>query len=192
MNMVTLTESIILKDVLPINKFNRLHDDLRSGWEYGNVSEGDNPNDTYESWGKKYDDVNDPLVYMDIATYISYKVRRLVKSKLYFYRAHINGQTCGQPSMMHYDADIPAFTTVVLFTSQNWDTNWGGEFVCYNPIKGRYEYTPYIPNTAVVIPSSWEHKGSNPNNVTHKLRTSVGFMYCDDPKHLRQYNQLIT
>jgi hypothetical protein len=93
--------------------------------------------------------------------------------------------------MMHYDETNPGFTTLVLFTNYNWDTNWGGEFVCYNPIKKRYEYTPYVPNTAVVIPSSWEHKGSNPNNVTHKLRTSVGFMYCDDPKYLKSYNQLI-
>jgi len=54
MNMVTLTESIILRDVLPTDKFFRLHDDLRRGWVFGNNS---NDTDTYESWSKKYDSV---------------------------------------------------------------------------------------------------------------------------------------
>ena len=188
MNLVTLTESVILKDVLPADKFLRLHKDLQEGWVFGNNS---NDTDTYESWSKTYDNVSDPLIYMDIATYIDYKVRRLVKSKLYFYRAHINGQTSDQPSLMHTDHTADGFYTAVLFTRPDWDTNWGGDFVCYNPIKERYEYAPYIPNTAVVIPSTWEHKGSNPNNTTHELRTSVAFMYCDDPKYIKSYKELI-
>lgn len=188
MNLVTLTESVILKDVLPTDKFLRLFNDLGGNWVFGNNSNG---TDTYESWSKKYDDVSDPLIYMDIATYIGYKVRRLVESKLHFYRAHINGQTCGQPSLMHTDHTADGFYTAVLFTRKHWDTNWGGEFVCYNPIKERYEYAPYIPNTAVVIPSNWSHNGSNPNNTTHELRTSVAFMYCEDPKYLKSYKHLI-
>ena len=186
-----LSESIILKDVLPVGKFFRLNEELRRGWSFGNTSQNGNKSDTYESWSKDWEDVGDPLIYMDVATYISYKVRRLVKSKLHFFRAHVNGQTCGQPSLMHVDDSRDGFYTAVLFTTQYWDTNWGGEFVCYNPIKERYEYTPYIPNTAVVIPAKWEHKGSNPNNTTHELRTSVAFMYCDDPKHVGSYGDLI-
>ena len=183
-----LSESIILKDVLPTDKFFRLSEDLKVGWRFGNKSY---ESDTYDSWAKQYDDLSTPLIYIDVATYINYKVRRLVKSKLHFYRAHINGQTSGQPSLIHYDSLRDGFYTAVLFTAENWHTNWGGEFVCYNPIKERYEYTPYIPNTAVVIPSNWEHRGSNPNNTTHQLRTSIGFMYCTDPKYLKSYKELI-
>jgi hypothetical protein len=66
-----------------------------------------------------------------------------------------------------------------LFTELEWDTQWGGEFVCQHPDTKEYFYTPYIPNTGVLIPSWWQHCGHPPFPCTDKIRTTVAFSYME-------------
>lgn len=177
--MGLLKESIHLYDALPAEIFMRLNRDLQYGWENNNFSNGAN-NDDYNSWTKLEENVVDVLTYISVGSYIKYKIKKYLRpSDLDLSRVHINGQTNGQPSLFHKDDKIDGTYTFILFTESHWDTNWGGEFVVYNPLKSKYEYYPYIPNSGILTDSTWEHRGNCPNNITYKLRTSVAFLYCD-------------
>ena len=174
--MGLLKESIHLYDVLPRNYFFRLYRDMKTGWKNTNVSDGDD----YFSWCKTEDDVVDVLAYISAGTHIKYKLQKHLKtSDLDLCNIHLNGQTNGQPSLFHTDSDIDGTYTFILFTNKHWDSNWGGEFCILNPLKNKYEYYPYIPNSGILIDSTWQHRGNSPNNMTYKLRTSIAFMYCD-------------
>lgn len=174
--MGLLNESIHLYDVLPVDHFLRLNADLQYGWKNNNVSN----RDEYISWGKLEEDIIDDLIYKSVGSYIKYKIKKhLRSSNLELSRIHVNGQTNGQSSLFHTDADNDGTYTFILFTTKSWNSNWGGEFSILNPLKGKYEYYPYIPNSGILIDSTWEHRGNSPNNMTYKLRTSVAFMYTD-------------
>ena len=67
--------------------------------------------------------------------------------------------------------------TFVLFTEENWNTQWGGEFVTQDPVSKEYKYVSYIPNNGTLVPSNWLHYGKSPNSYTDQLRTSVAFSY---------------
>ncbi len=174
--MGLLKESIHLYDILPEDIFLRLNGDLKYGWKNNNASN----KDQYTSWGKTEEDILDSLIYISVGSYIKYKIKKHLRtSDLDLSRIHINGQTNGQASLFHKDEEKDGTYTFILFTEDSWNSNWGGEFVIHNPFSGKYEYYPYIPNSGILIDSTWEHRGNSPNNMTYKLRTSVAFMYCD-------------
>ena len=83
----------------------------------------------------------------------------------------------GQTQKFHIDFQTNDVWTFVLFTEENWNTQWGGEFVCFDGINKEYKYTPYVPNTGALIPSNWEHYGASPNECTGNLRTTMAFSY---------------
>jgi hypothetical protein len=66
-----------------------------------------------------------------------------------------------------------------LFTELSWSTQWGGELVVQDPHTKKYNYYPYIPNTAVFFPANWQHCGFSPNNFTSKMRTTLAFSYIE-------------
>lgn len=175
--MGLLNKCIQLDHVLPKEYFFRIDQDLKSnGWKNTNVSD----KDKYLSWGKIEENIVDPFAYISAGCYIKYKIQKYLRtSDLDLSKIHINGQTSNQPSLFHTDSGVDGTYTFVLFTNLNWDSNWGGEFTILNPLKNKYEFYPYIPNSGVLIDSTWDHRGNCPNNLTYKLRTSVAFVYND-------------
>lgn len=169
---------VLIKDVLPQKWFAILGDEFVSGWRYNNVSQ------RYEDgifWGMP-DKENNSIISL-CSSIIKLKIQRHLKRDIRVLNRHINGQTHGQPGSFHHDYPQEYTWTFILFCAPFWNTNWGGEFVCHNPIKNEYKYVPYIPNTGCLIPSQWEHYGSCPNNKCNSLRTSIGFCFCEEDKY---------
>lgn len=165
----------LITDVLPVELFFTLQDNWKyCGWHLDNKSyEGDSI-----CWGLGKNYRNDNLSWFKAATIIKLKCQKYIKRPIQLTRIHVNGQTRGQYTSFHVDnGDEKNIWSFILFTESNWDVQWGGEFVCKNPVRNNYEYFTYTPNAGVLIPSYWEHYGQSPNQTTDKLRTTVAFMY---------------
>lgn len=166
---------IIIQNVLSKKWFEILGDEFVSGWSFNNVSI------SYQGgifWGLPNKENN--LVISQCGSQIKLKIKKYLKTELRLLNRHINGQTSDQPGTFHHDYEQDSVWTFILFCAPFWNTNWGGEFVCYDPEESKYKYVPYIPNSGCLIPSKWEHYGSAPNNKCKILRTSIGFCYCDE------------
>lgn len=172
---------IIIKDTLPKKILFSLNDNFYyNGWRLDNISNPDymrSSKPDKKSWSSG--DKNN-LVIFEAASFIKLKIQKHLKKDLRFIRAHINGQTFGQCGNFHIDYHQDEVWTFIYFCSLSWDTNFGGEFVCYDPNKQEYKYVPYIPNTGCLIPSNWDHYGSSPNDLTDNLRISIGFSFCSN------------
>jgi hypothetical protein len=167
---------IIIKNVLPIKTFLSINDEFRyAGWQLTNYSDGGLGNER-KAW--KLNDRNTQLIMFECASIIKLKIKKYLNKDIFFIRAHSNGSTFGQTSNFHIDFDEDDVWTFILFSSMNWNTQWGGEFVCFDPINKEYKYVPYIPNTGCLIPSNWHHYGSSPNETTDCLRTTLAFSFC--------------
>ena len=161
-----------LRDALPISKLQSVNEHINRNWYFGN---GSTTGDGTKFWGGN--DRND-IVLFDAACYLKYKLQKVLKKSLRPVMAHVNGQTSGQEGGFHTDHTLQNVWSLVLFTNYHWNTQWGGEFCCLCPDK-EYRFFPYIPNTGVLIPATWFHKGAAPNSKSNsEMRTSVAFMFC--------------
>jgi hypothetical protein len=170
-----------IQNVLPIEKFITLSDELERDWSLTNFSDNINYSKYKNFWGMR--EKENDLLLIDCGITIKFKIQKFLRRNIRLIRCHINGQTFGQSGKFHTDYCEDNTWTFILFCSKHWSTNWGGEFVCHNPIENKYEYVPYIPNTGCLVPANWEHYGSSPNDQTDKLRVSVGFSYCEEKKY---------
>lgn len=172
---------VVLKNVLPVDKILNIYREIEYDWVLKNGS------DKYDlhskvTWGKIIEDEL-TLSNIDASIHINLKIQKILKTKLKLCKIHVNGQTANQLTNFHIDFDYSDFWTFILFTSPEWNTRWGGEFVTVNPVTKEYKYVPYIPNTGCLIPSNWLHVGNSPNGFTDKLRTSIAFSYCPSEKY---------
>lgn len=167
---------VVLKNVLPTDKIYNIYKEIEYDWVLKNGSDSNNYYDKV-TWGKTIDDELS-ISNIEASTYINLKIQKILKTKLRLCKIHINGQTSNQLTNFHIDFDYSDIWTFVLFTSLEWNTSWGGEFVVLNPVTKEYKYIPYVPNTGCLIPSNWLHVGNSPNGFTDKLRTSIAFSYC--------------
>lgn len=165
---------IVFNDVLDLKLYQSVYDELTRDWSL--CVRTVEKLDVNRHWGKdtKYD-----LVFLQAASYVKYKIKKIIKYDINLCRIVINGQTKGQESFFHIDFPENYFLTFILFTSPTWDTNWGGEFVCFDEVNNEYKYITYIPNRGVLIPSNWSHVGHAPNLNTHELRSSIAFSFID-------------
>jgi len=174
-----MTFPIVLDNILPLKTFWALHDDLKLDWIHNNTSAfsitKSNIQVKEKTWGKY---CRNNLVYFQASSYIKLKIMRYLKIQLSLIKIHFNAQTSFQETAFHTDFDDDNVWTVILFSEPEWNIEWGGEFVVFDRTTNRYNYVPYIPNSAVLIPSNWEHKGTSPNSLTSSLRTTVAFSYC--------------
>ena len=165
-------------NVIPKHLFASLQDEYRhTGWIMGNVANHEsNMGRVGLTLGDKPDN---QLLMFQLASYIKLKIKKHIKSDIHFIRAHTNAYAFGQTGAFHYDFDTPCTWTFILFTNPEWNAQWGGEFVCYNPETKEYDYTPCMPNTGVLIPAKWDHYGAAPNEYANCLRTTIGFSFCE-------------
>lgn len=160
----------LLTEVLPIPLFQAIFDEFEDGWKLNNYA---NIGDGTKSWGRAEKNL---LVFHEAASIVKLKIMKVLRRPVKLCKIHCNAQTQCQGAFFHTDFKNPEIWTFVLFTQRSWNTEWGGEFVCYNPNKEAYDFIPYIPNTGVLIPSCWEHVGRSPIQ-TQELRTSIAFSY---------------
>jgi hypothetical protein len=167
-----MNSSIFIEDVLPINLFHNLYDELFPFWTLDNQSY-DNGKLT---WGKNTNQENSLLI-LEASSIIRLKIMKFTKEKIKLCRVQVNGLTSNQICEMHSDYASNDYYTFVFFANEFWDLKWGGEFVCINPIENSIEYCPIIPNSGCLIPSSWQHYGKCPNPDVDELRITIGFSY---------------
>ena len=172
-----LSKPIRIKNVVPQHIFDSLQDEFEhSGWSLGNKSY----NQKWQRDGFTMADLpaNRPIIF-NIASYIKLKIQRYVKHDLAFIRAHVNGYVYGQTGGFHQDFVEHRTYTFIMFTHENWNMQWGGEFVCYDESAQDYKFFPALPNTGVLIPSDWDHYGAAPNEYANCMRSTIGFSFCD-------------
>lgn len=159
------------KDLLSLDLFSRLQDDMRY-WEYNNFS--NNKDVTF--WGAGDQD-RSLLIFREAQTIVKLKIQKDIPYRINSERIWLNCSTPNtQGSMFHTDFPHDNFMTFVLYTSPKWDVQWGGETVVYDS-NGEYHYVPYIPNSGCMFPSNWEHYGASPNAHSKSIRTSMAFTY---------------
>ena len=173
---------IILSDVLPSQLFFSLRDEFQyTGWGFRNYSDGEGER---TSW--RINEENDKLIMFQCASVIKLKIQKYLRQDLIFIKAHSNGSTFGQTCKFHIDFKEHNVWTFVLFTEKDWNVQWGGEFVAFNPATREYKYVTYMPNCGALIPSNWDHYGAAPNEMTDQLRTTMAFSYAS----IQSYYQL--
>ncbi len=177
---------VVLKDALNLTKFTAVATDLMVDWSFTEKTYTHQEQPDSFSQPYKY-----TLSYIDAASYIKYKIQKLIKKNINLCKVNINGQVTGQNSDIHIDYEDNYFWTFVLFTTPKWNLSWGGEFMCYDPLNNKYNYVPYIPNSGVLFPSHWDHIGFGPNNKTSSMRTSLAFCFYEEQykeKVLQKYD----
>ena len=171
-----MNKPILIKDALSINEFNGLWNELNpksNPWNLSNRSTMSNDDNAVSWLISQYCH----LPFYRAASTIRMKLERKVQKPLTLVKIHTNGQTSNQVSKFHVDYDTKdTFFTSIFFAKPDWNTQWGGNFTCYDG--SDYHIFPYIPNQAVVIPSEWDHYGESPSAYTHEMRITVAFMYC--------------
>ena len=174
-----LDKPVIIKDVLDVTLFKDLWLEMNkySRWELSNFSYSTEVGNQQISWGMSPFHKNDSLLWFEAASIIKLKLLRHLRQQIQLCKIHFNSQTRGQISEFHQDFDEEDCWTFVLFTEEEWDTQWGGEFVSQHSVTGEYFYVPYIPNSGALIPAHWQHYGMSPNSITDKLRTTIAFSY---------------
>jgi hypothetical protein len=147
-------------------------EEINRGWGLQNESVKGDGN---LSWGREEEN---NLLFFEAATVVKLKILRHLQRPIRLCKIHSNGQVAGQPSGIHTDFDFEGYWTFVLFCHPEWNVQWGGEFMCFNPETQSYAYAPPLPNTGVLIPAHWDHVGHSPNHQTSKMRTSLAFSYA--------------
>ena len=175
---------IIIKKVLPDSLFLSIRDEFKyTGWRLTNYSNGKDSNERV-SW--RLNEPNNKLLFQKCGSIIKLKLQKHLRQNLNLIRVHSNGSTFGQSTRFHIDFKNNDIWTFILFTEIDWNTQWGGEFVVYDPICQEYRYVPYIPNSGALIPSNWEHYGAAPNETTDNLRTTLAFSYSSSLDIVKQ------
>lgn len=168
-----MDKPIHFKEVVSPILFASLKDDLTDSWVLINESySGDSI-----TWGLNC--THDKMSFLQASAIIKLKILKHIKEKIQLVKIHANGQTSNQKAAFHVDFAHKNVWSFILFTEWNWNTQWGGEFIAQNPETREYHYTPYIPNSGVLIPSHWQHYGASPNAYTDQLRTTLAFSYAE-------------
>lgn len=121
--------------------------------------------------------IGDNLQLLRIGSLLKLHIERVLNKKLHMYRINTNIQLYGMTSTFHRDGDVGSWT-FLLFCSNYWNTEWGGEFVVKDS-NGVYQYFAYIPNNGVLFPAHLEHKGQEPNRLCNIPRLSVAFSFSE-------------
>ena len=170
-----MDKPIVIKNVLDGDLFCHMHEIMHKymKWKLNNRSySGENHRISFGMNPR-----NDELIFFQAATIIKLKLLKYIRHKIQLIKIHYNGQVSGQLTEFHTDFNEELSWTFILFTEREWNTHWGGEFVSQHPETEEYFYTPYIPNSGVLVPAYWEHCGNPPLPSTDKMRTTVAFSY---------------
>ena len=173
-----MNSSIEIPHALSKSSFLAVNEEIHRAWTHDMTSA--EPNQKFFQVPKN--EKRDCLHFYKAGTDLRLKVKKILKKDVSLMRINTGGKVTGSPAIFHKDYIEDYFYTVVLFTELSWSTQWGGELVVQDPYTHKYYYHSYIPNTAVLLPSNWQHCGFAPNNFTHEMRTTLAFSYIESDK----------
>ena len=139
--------------------------------------------------------IGDNPKFISYSYRIGYFIKKLLKPNFNFElkRINTNIQYQNQESSFHQDGidaivdgvGVPRWSwTFLLFASREWDTEWGGEFICSTRKPGDYKNISYIPNRCVLFNGHLDHRGSAPNCFSEMPRTTVAWTYTSVDAHI--------
>ena len=182
MKTIKVNESIYrYKDMLSPTEYYSLFDEFNFRYNNLSIKSGDGtsnkhprlsiskPNPKIQVYSEN-PRIGDNYVFINLSTRLKLIAEYTIKKKLRLIRINTNIQFAGQDSNFHSDGDV-GYWTFLLFNQLEWDSEWGGEFVCC--IGDDYQYVPYLPNTGCLFAAHNEHKGCAPTIHCTSFRSSV-------------------
>ena len=139
--------------------------------------------------------IGDNQKFISYTYRIKYFIKKILKPDFPFQleRINTNIQYQYQDSPFHLDGldgivngvNVPKWTwTFLFFSSNTWNTEWGGEFICSTATKGVYRNISYIPGRCVLFNGHLEHRGSAPNCFSEMPRNTVAWTFSSMDAHI--------
>ena len=139
--------------------------------------------------------IGDNTKFISYAYRIQYFIKKLLRPDFDFelMRINTNIQYQYQDSSFHQDGidavvdgvNVPRWTwTFLFFASRDWNTEWGGEFICSTRQPGVYQNVSFIPNRCVLFNGHRDHRGSAPNCFSEMPRISVAWTFSSVDAHI--------
>ena len=139
--------------------------------------------------------LGDHLKFISYGYRIQYFIKKLLRPNFDFQlmRINTNIQYQYQDSAFHRDGyysvvdgvEVPKWTwTFLLFASRDWNTEWGGEFICSTNVPGKYQNISFIPNRCVLFNGHRDHRGSSPNCFSEMPRESIAWTFSSVDAHI--------
>ena len=139
--------------------------------------------------------IGDNQKFISYTYRIKYFIKKILKPDFPFQleRINTNIQYQYQDSPFHLDGldgivdgvNVPKWTwTFLFFSSNTWNTEWGGEFICSTSTKGVYRNISYIPGRCVLFNGHLEHRGSAPNCFSEMPRNTVAWTFSSVGAHI--------
>ena len=157
---------IEFEEVLPNHIFKEKYYELITGkWIYFGNSNESSP---YYFWNQNLIDdsfYNDELLK---------KIEKLCQQEFKLTRVFANGQTFGQPGILHQDSKDDDTYTFIIYMNPYWNIHWGGNTVFYKNENNYMSYTPK-PNFGLIFKSNLLHVGLDPSRDCKELRITVAY-----------------
>ena len=180
-------EVYLIKDAFSLSQFTTLYDELLPGvnsWD--TKREYDNNCRWFGLHKPKEHSLYEYPSFLSVAPIIKFYIKKIIKPTfdIFLYRINTNIQYFANEGDFHLDS--PEFEngsrgwgwTFLTFTQNEWNSSWGGEFIVRNK-QGKYIHAPYIPSQSILFNGGLEHRGSAPNVLTKKARTSIAWTFAN-------------
>lgn len=158
-------------DFLPQEKYNQLKliiDDLQ--WRYAGYS---NPNtQSNRFWYSELMGHPFFVAWLD-------EIQKQTNKKFTIDRLYANGQTLGQDGSWHTDSDEDFGYTFLYYFNDGDDISLIGE--TYFMVEGEPIAVTPIPNSAIIFPHKFVHKGVAPRKGYNDLRVTIAFKLTEIP-----------
>jgi len=117
---------------------------------------------------------------------------KLYKDKATLIRCYSNRHTFGTEGYIHTDTKRKEDHTIVIYLD-DWNANWGGETMFYDPLKTEI-IKSVIPSYGKVVsfPGTIPHKAAAISRICSKVRTTLMFKATIDPKAIYEAEELLT
>lgn len=177
----------VLDDFFSIDEFLPLNDDLHGMYHTFMEKREPHVDRDKSQWFallRNNEELGDNMVFLERSTKIRWAISKILKPDFPFIlrRINTNLQWKFQDSSFHRDSyeenGNPYWTwTFLSFTQTDWDSEWGGEFVCQLGDRD-YRTVPYFPNRCVLFNGDCYHRGAAPNIFSEDVRTSVAWTFA--------------
>lgn len=107
------------------------------------------------------------------------EIQKLTNKKFTIDRLYANGQTLGQDGSWHRDSNDENGYTLLYYFNNSDDISLIGE--TYFIVEGEPIAVSPIPNSAIIFPHKFVHKGMAPRKGYNDLRVTIAFKLTEIP-----------
>jgi len=137
----------------------------RPSWEYWHNS---------NSQSKNYFWCMDLNEYSFFTENLFLDIKKNIGENFFIKRVYANGQTFGLDGEFHIDSDDVDDFTFLYYPMLEWNLIWKGETVILDDKNNIHNVYP-IPNSGILFPSNWIHRGESPSKDFTDLRVTIAY-----------------